>query len=299
MNRTRAAEPRCRRTVTLVGLSALLLGALALLLAAPSGSVAQAGPTNTPDAEGNIRVVVRPDDSLWSIAARAGLTIPELLALNGLAEDVVLRPGDTLIVSVGPPPATPTSDVPTATLPPPTATATIARPRTAVCFLAYEDQDRDGSRDAGEPLRSDVAFTVFNEQAVVSNYVTDGVSEPYCLEGLEPGVYHVTRSLLRNETLTTEGDWALNLAEGSVLNLAFGSYRADPAAAQPTPNPEQQLQTRMALQPATTPTPAAERANAAAAGGLGPLLALASFVLLLSGAVLTLLFASRRKARDQ
>jgi hypothetical protein len=264
----------------------------------PLTAAAQDAPTSTPDAEGAIRVAVQPDDSLWSIAARAGLTIPELLALNDLTEDVVLRPGDLLIVGQGAPPVTPTPAVPTATLPPPTATATVEKPRTAVCILAYDDRNRDGMYDAAESLRADVAFTVFNETAVVANYVTDGVSEPHCLEGLAPGVYHVTRSLLRDETLTTEGDWALNLAAGSVLNLAFGSYRGSSSAVAMTPDHEQQLQTRMALGPAATPTavpPAAARQGSASRLLL---LAVAGFVLLLSTAVLTLLFASRRNERS-
>ncbi|MCB9431758.1 MAG: hypothetical protein H6668_07190 [Ardenticatenaceae bacterium] len=42
---------------------------------------------------------------------------------------------------------------------------------------------------------------------MVGNYVTDGVSEPYCLEGLTPGNYSVTRSVEANETLTTGGNW--------------------------------------------------------------------------------------------
>ena len=271
---------------------------LALLLAAPAVLRAQDLPTSTPDAEGIIYVEVQPDDSLWSIAARAGLTIPELLALNDLTEDVVLRPGDLLIVAQVEPPVTPTSAVPTATLAPPTATATVEKPRTAVCILAYDDQNRDGTYDPAEPLRANVAFTVFDATAVVGNYVTDGVSEPHCLEGLTPGVYHVTRSLLRDETLTTEGDWALNLADGSVLNLAFGSYRGGSANAAMTPDHEQQLQTRMALEPAATPTavPAAPAPQGSSARLL--LLAVAGFVLLLSAAVLTLLFASRRNARS-
>lgn len=282
------------RVVVWLGLAALLLAGATT----PALIFAQAPPTSTPDAGGIIRVMVQQDDSLWSIAARAGITIPELLALNGLAENVVLRPGDELIVAQVTPAATPTADVPSPTPPLPTATATRLKPRTAVCMLAYEDRNRDGTFDPGEPLRGQVAFTVFNEEIVVGNYVTDGASEPFCLEGLEPGVYHVTRSLLRDETLTTEGDWALNLAEGTVLNLAFGSYRADAAAEQSTPNPEQQLQTRVALEPAETPTVPAAPDNAGSRAVSWSLLALASFVLLLSGAVLTLLFASRRNARS-
>jgi len=276
-------------------LSACLALWIILLMSWANSTAAQDAPTSTPDAEGKIVVEVQPDDSLWSIAARAGLTIPELLALNDLTEDVVLRPGDLLIVGRVTPPATSTSDVPTATKPPPTVTATAEKPRTAVCILAFDDQNRDGTLDSAEPLRAAVAFTVFNEETVVANYVTDGRSEPYCLEGLVPGVYHVTRSLLRDEILTTEGDWALNLAAGSVLNLAFGSYQV--ASSEPTPDQEQQLQTRIAVEPPVTPTLTATETGFADSSSRWLLLAIASFVLLLSLAVLTLFFASRRNAQ--
>jgi LysM repeat protein len=113
---------------TAVILSFLFPAALLLTLAA-SHAAAQDVPTSTPDGEGFIRVTVQQDDSLWSIAARAGITIPDLLALNNLSEDVVLRPGDTLIVSKVTPPATPTSDIPTPTPQLPTATPTIVKPR--------------------------------------------------------------------------------------------------------------------------------------------------------------------------
>ena len=270
-----------------------------LLCALPVTLRAQEFPTSTPDAEGIIYVEVQPNDSLWNIAARAGLTIPQLLELNGLDESVVLQPGDRLIIARVEPPATPTSDVPTPTLPPPTATGTAIRQRTAMCLLAYDDLDRNGKLDQGEPLRANVAFTVYNEQQVVANYITDGIAEPHCLEDLAPGVYHVTRSITQDETLTTEGDWALTLAGGGVMNLAFGSYSEDQQDVAPTPNQDQQLSTRLALTPAATPTTATQEG-----GGNGRTntliiaLAVAGLTLLLASAVLTYLFAQKRKKGD-
>lgn len=262
-----------------------------LLLSAPAE--AQNNPTDTPDAEGFIYVEVQPDDSLWAIAARSGLTIPELLALNDLDASVVLQPGDRLIVARVTPPATATSDIPTPTLPPPSPSATAVKPRTAVCIIAFDDLNRDGSLDQGEAARPNVAFTIYNEQEVVANYVTDGVSEPYCLEALPPGVYHVTRSKTQQETLTTEGDWALTLAEGSVLNLAFGSYEDSGLSQEPSPNPDEQLRTRLALTPEATPTTVVENNNPTRVSLLMVGLAVAGFVLLAGAAVLTFLFVKR------
>ena len=272
------------------------LAVLMLLLLLVPLADAQDNPTSTPDADGIITVEVQPDDSLWAIAARAGIAIPELLALNDLDDSVVLQPGDRLIVARVTPPPTATSDIPTPTKQPPTPSPTAVKPRTAVCILAYIDLNQDGHLDEGEALRPNVAFTVYNEQEVVANYVSDGLAEPHCLENLTPGVYHVTRSMTRDEVLTTEGDWALTLSEGSVLNLAFGSYNESVQGLEPTPDPDEQLRTRLALTPEATPTVAPEPKNNL--GGRTSLmvgLAIALFALLAGLAVLTYLFVKRRQ----
>lgn len=195
---------------------------------------AQSAPTATPNAEGVIYMTVQPNDSLWGIAAGAGISLSELLALNEMTEDTVIQPGQQLIIGYGTPPATATVVLPTPTVTPtrlpPTPTFTpLPPPRTAICIKAFSDTDRDGVHDAGEPFQVNVAFTVFNEAVVVGNYITNGISEPYCWEGLTPGDYKVTRSIGRNETLTTAGNWSLTLTRGSVLNIEFGSFsKGDP-----------------------------------------------------------------------
>lgn len=197
----------------------------------------------TPDESGAITIVVAPGESLWVIAARAGLTLGELLALNNLTEGDVINPGDVLLVARVTPPAAPTSSAPTVTPPPPTLRPTETRAEAGICLEAYDDLDRDGIHDEGEPLRAGVAFTIYNTEAVVANYITDGVSEPHCIAGLLPGEYRVTRSIGPGEVLTTGGDWTLSLTAGNQLRQAFGSVTsaaataAGPAAAGPASGP--------------------------------------------------------------
>jgi hypothetical protein len=210
--------------------------AVAIAMLVPT-SLAQEEPTATPDAEGVIYSEVRPNDSLWQIAARAGITLEELLSLNDLNENDIIQPGQWLIVGYGTP--APTATVPataTVTRAPPTKTATaLPPPRTAICLMAFQDTDKDGVRDTDESLKAAVAFTIFDEERVIENYVTDGVSEPHCVEALAPGNYRVTRSVGPDETLTSvsgrpTGDWAITLTRGNVLNLEFGSYTGTEAA---------------------------------------------------------------------
>jgi len=267
----------------------LLVGAL---LAAGAASAAQTDPTAmpiptptietmtptfapptawispTPDESGAITIIVAPGESLWVIAARAGLTLAELLALNNLTEADVINPGDVLLVARVTPPAAPTSGTPTVTPPPPTLRPTETRAESGICLEAYDDLDRDGIHDEGEPLRAGVAFTIYNTEAVVANYITDGVSEPHCIAGLLPGEYRVTRSIGPGEVLTTGGDWTLSLTAGSQLRQAFGSVTgaaataaglaaAEPAAgttALPTPaNPPAAATSAPPTAPAATP----------------------------------------------
>jgi hypothetical protein len=251
----------------------------------------------TPDETGAIVVIVQPGESLWVIAARAGLTLPDLLALNNLPASAIINPGDALVVGIVTSQATPSPGPATATLPPPTPRPTEARPEAAVCLSAFNDLDQDGVHDADEPLRAGVAFTVYNSEAVVANYITDGLSEPKCLGGLPPGEYRVTRSVMPGELLTTEGDWSLNLTASSELRQSFGSFAGAARTAAPPNTP-----TTAAVAQATPGSP--PDLASPPSGSLAPRLAgvIALFVggLLLLGAVLILLLrGARRPAAGQ
>jgi LysM repeat protein len=77
--------------------------------------------------------IVRSGETLWDIALRYNLSLEDLLAFNGIAQDTLLQPGDEL--RIRPPEVTPTLALPPAitevaamprgTLPPPTAAATM------------------------------------------------------------------------------------------------------------------------------------------------------------------------------
>jgi hypothetical protein len=212
------------------------------------------GPTATPDAEGIIYYEVQSGDSLWAIAARAGMDLDELLEINDLARSSVIKAGEIYITGYGDPPeaeaetAEPTPEntpepvaeeaaekepeptpVPQVT-PEVVAVTELERTGATICLTAFDDPNENGIMDAAETLRPAVAFTISDSQSVVSNYVTDGNSEPFCIQGLDAGSYKVTRSHLPNELLTTPGDQAVSLAEGTAIELDFGSVLGDEVA---------------------------------------------------------------------
>lgn len=283
-----------RTSYFVILISLICWAAGSILIERLPAAQAQSAPTATPNADGVIYLTVQPNDSLWGIAAGAGISLSELLALNEMTEDTVIQPGQQIVIGYGTPPATATVELPTPTVTPtrlpPTPTYTpLPPPRTAICIKAFSDTDRDGVHDAGEPFKVNVAFTVFNEAVVVGNYITNGVSEPHCWEGLTPGDYKVTRSVGRNETLTTAGNWSLTLTRGSVLNIEFGSFsKGDPT---PTAN-SVPISPAEAAGPEETATPVPSDDEAAGEGSLpaGVVGIIVILVLLFAGG---LLYAAR------
>lgn len=202
--------------------------------AAPS---APSAPTPTPNAEGVILITVQPGDTMWAIAARAGLTLEEFLALNpGLTSDSFIQAGEQYIIGqVAQPTATPE----------PTATATAVLPTAeptqeptveptplpsggAICLLAFADDNEDGVMSEGESLQEGVVFTIASGETVVSHYLTDGLAEPYCVEGLSAGDYVVSRSLAANEVASNGTEQTVTVTDGEQVSLDWGSYRVEP-----------------------------------------------------------------------
>lgn len=211
------------------------------------------GPTATPDAEGVIYAEVQEGDSFWSVAARHGLTIDEIYELNDASEGDFVQVGQMLIVGYAEPSeaegeeaeteaseegegegeatgegetteAAAAEEEPAATPTSPPPTPTPEPSGGEICLMAFVDANQNGEYDDGERLKSAVAFTISDGEAVVSNYVTDGSSEPYCITGLDSGEYQITRSSAEGEVLTTAGDETASVSNGSSETLEFGSY---------------------------------------------------------------------------
>lgn len=260
--------------------------------------------TPTPNAAGLIQVVAQAGDSYWSIAANHGLTIAEILTLNNATETDFVQPGQLITIGTAEPP-TPTPEptleptaapekeatatpLPTEETALPTVAATATPAGGQLCLEAFDDANQNGLRDEDEARRAAIAFTVYNGEEVITNYVTDGQNEPYCISNLPAGNYRITRSTAPYETLTTSGDWTVNLSEGGTVALSFGGYL--------TTAEEEIANLPAATAEAPTPTTAETTEETAAEGGMVRIVvivAVAIAVLIFVG-VLVVILASRR-----
>ncbi len=155
-----------------------------------------------------------------------------------------------VVEAVVPPTPTPIpTDTPTITptpyyTPTPTVTPTPTFTPTPevgrICVLTYDDRNANGFREPGETLLANAVFTVADPSHVLGAYTTNGLSEPYCFDGLLPGYYFVTELNAPGYDSTTYDTWGIALGSGKVFDLEFGNQRASKptlTATQPSPEP--------------------------------------------------------------
>lgn len=187
-------------------------------------------PTPTPRADGRIVYIVQEDDTLWRIAAIAGLSLEELMALNGIQPGDFLTPGTELFLGSASQlgaggegqesqpeptdiPLTPTPEVGTG----------------EICVLLFEDVNGDGRLEAGEPaLEGGQVSVVALTGDLVGEYTTEALDlelapDGYCFEELSNGDYNVSAAVPPNHNPTTGLNVPIVLNPGEIKYLQFGA----------------------------------------------------------------------------
>ena len=122
-----------------------------------------------------------------------------------------------------PPTATPTTPAtPTNT---PTATPTFTPtppPGGTVCVNAFADENANGQREEDEGAMAGVTFTLARDDEVVGQGVSSG-PDPICFDELEPGAYQVAQTVPDTLEMTTGANTTLNVTEGQMVRVEFGS----------------------------------------------------------------------------
>jgi len=139
------------------------------------------------------------------------------------------------------PTITPTpTNTPTPTVTPtptntPTPTATPTPPVGSLCVVAYEDANGNGRWDAEERLLAGRRIQLLDEAGnLLAEHVTDGQSEPYCFEGLSPGLYRLVKQpLLGGGAASVQAA----VVGGKSLTLEFGDQVPPTPIPAPTATP--------------------------------------------------------------
>ena len=187
-------------------------------------------PTPTPRPDGRIVYVVQEQDTLWRIAAIAGLSLEELMALNGIQPGDFLTPGTELFLGSANPPAADQGDQESQSGPtevPMTPTPVVGSGD--ICVLLFEDVNGNGRLDEGEPaLQGGQISVVALTGDLVGDYTTEALDlelapDGYCFEELGNGDYNVSAAVPPNYNPTTGLNVPVSLNPGEIKYLQFGA----------------------------------------------------------------------------
>ncbi|MBN2389340.1 MAG: LysM peptidoglycan-binding domain-containing protein, partial [Anaerolineae bacterium] len=205
--------------------------------------------TPTPRGDGAVVHIVVAGDTMFGLAIQYGVDLDELRRLNaGNVINDFLSIGQEVVISGTPlaaPIATPEAQPETPTEPAEPAPTEPAAPDTtgglpaaptgdtaSLCVLAYYDANNDMFRqaEAGEMALPNAEITLVGMSGPAGTYRTDGISEPYCFQNLEPGNYILRHTPPPGYNLTDTGQWNIPLTAGQVSSLNLGYVRDETAA---------------------------------------------------------------------
>jgi len=222
--------------------------------------------TPTPREDGAVVHIVVAGDTMFGLAIQYGVDLDELRRLNaGTVINDFLSIGQEVIISGTPLPASPTEPEPQpetpaeptpAETPDPGAVGELPAAPTgntaSLCVLAYYDANNDMFRqaDAGEMALPNAEITLVGTSGPAGTYRTDGISEPYCFQNLEPGNYILRHTPPPGYKLTDTGQWNILLTAGQVSSLNLGYVRDDDSAVAEPETSQERPETPETTEPA-------------------------------------------------
>jgi len=201
-------------------------------------------PTPTPRPDGAIVHIVQPGNTLYGIALQYGVSVDQIKELNAgsIGSSGLIRVGQELVIAI--PSVTPTpSPVPVS----PTPAASPTAETGSICVLAFHDRNGDGFRQGEEEeLLPNAVFSLRDAAGLVGQYTTDGLSEPYCFDGLAAGTYTVAMeppvgyaaSGPPTVMVALPGPISVSVEMGARRSETAEEATATPASAVPTEEPE-------------------------------------------------------------
>lgn len=211
----------------------------------------------TQESDGDIRYTVRPGDNLTAIALAFGVDVNDLLTLNGLDDEAILQPGQSLVIIAAQADesaeaAAPADldaplggEKPLPAIDAPAPIAEAAAPRfdptrfdRRICFGIFEDDNQNGTLDVGEGWLTGGRIVLHDEvENETSDYATD--DSPFCIEDLAPRTYVIRAAAPDGYGLTAAPSLYVHLQAGGRVNAHFGVKPGMEASAVPTAVPSQ------------------------------------------------------------
>jgi hypothetical protein len=196
-------------------------------------------PTPTPGADGRILYTVQAGDTLWRIAAVAGIPLEELRQLNNMTADDVLIQGQVLLLGLGGPGEAPpgepgaTQPVEATESPGPTQIMDAGE----VCVLLFADMNGDALRQDTEMGILGGEVSVTERLGTYSDKKPTKAGDPEvdaltCFENAPPGNYNVTMAIPEGWNETTVLTKTIELAPGDISYLNFGAQLSGLGAGQ-------------------------------------------------------------------
>lgn len=186
--------------------------------------------TPTPGPDGKIIYIVQEGDTLWDIAAIAGITIEELMSRNGIQPDDYITPGMQLELGLGVP-LVPTFEPgfePTETPIPVSPTPLIGTGE--ICVLLYLDENGNAQLEEGEgPLPNGQISVADVSGAVAGEHTTDLEPEGHCFTDLMFGDYNVSVAIPPDHNPTMGMNVPVRLAPGDIKHVSFGAQPSSAA----------------------------------------------------------------------
>lgn len=227
----------------------------------------QPQPTPTPRPDGAVVHIVKSGDTLLAIALQYNVTLEQLRRLNAgtLGPNDMIWPGQELVISGTPLAASQPTPQPTPELttpitlpvetpvgtPEPALPAAPAPNVAALCVLAYHDVNADLIRQPeSEGLIPNVTISLVGVNGLAGTYTTDGLTEPYCFQNLQPGNYVLRHTPAAGYAATGPTEWGIMVSGGQTYALELGYSWVgvslpveEPETSQPTPSVSQETRT--------------------------------------------------------
>ncbi len=187
-------------------------------------------PTPTPGSDGRIVYVVQEGDTLWRIAAVAGINVADLRDMNFLDADDIVFVGMQLFLGLGGPSGDQPTQAPAATAFAPEPTVTPIPGNGTLCVLLFEDLNGDSMRQEEEISLSDGAINISNRDGSVSITEDTPAHDPnsdtedyLCRDRLMEGDYNVSVAIPEGYNPTTSLNAPITLVQGDITYLTFGA----------------------------------------------------------------------------